>query len=393
MEGRGLGEVAKRIIIAGGNIAGTIVANRLAQKLDEELNKGEVEIVVLNKSEEHVYLPGQLLMAFGLETPGELVRKERSLLDRRIKFLHGDAGTMTKIDVENRQVITADGKPHKYDYLVISTGVEYTWEEVPGYKEASLTPYEFDSALKMREALENFQGGTIVINVAKLPHRCPVAPIETTLMLDDYLRKRGLREKTRIVYTYPVEGVFARPITNKMMKGIFEQRGIEVHSPFNVTSVNPQEKIIESQEGEKIKFDMLIAVPPNQGAKVIGDSGIGDRRRWVPTDKLTLRMKNHSDVYVIGDATDLPVSKAGSTADFESYVVANNLANDIKGNLGVKHYGGDVLCYIATGTDQATYIRFSYTMNESPPPPSYIHWWGKVMYNKMYWTVTAKANI
>jgi len=124
MEGRGLGEVAKRIIIAGGNIAGTIVANRLAQKLDEELNKGEVEIVVLNRSEEHVYLPGQLLMAFGLETPGELVRKERSLLDRRIKFLHGDAGTMTKIDVENRQVITADGKPHKYDYLVISTGVE-----------------------------------------------------------------------------------------------------------------------------------------------------------------------------------------------------------------------------------------------------------------------------
>ena len=124
--------MAKRIIVAGGNIAGTIVANRLAQKLDEELNKGEVEIVVLNKSEEHVYLPGQLLMAFGLETPGELVRKERSLLDRRVKFLHGDAGTMTKIDVENRQVITADGKPHKYDYLVISTGVEYTWEEVPG---------------------------------------------------------------------------------------------------------------------------------------------------------------------------------------------------------------------------------------------------------------------
>ncbi|WP_338604273.1 FAD/NAD(P)-binding oxidoreductase [Sulfolobus tengchongensis] len=383
--------MAKRIIVAGGNIAGTIIANRLIQKLEHEVNKGDVEIVVLNKSDDHIYLPGQLLVGFGLEVPGELVKKESELLDPRIKFLHGEKGTITKIDVANHSVQTADGVQHSYDYLVITTGVEYTWDEIPGYRAASHTVFEYDDAIKMREALEKFQGGTIVVNVARLPHRCPVAPLEVTLILDDYLRKRGIRDKTKIIYTYPVQGVFGRPITNKFMLRLFEQRGIEVHSPFTVTSVNPTEKVIESQEGEKLKFDMLIAVPPNMGAKVIGDSGIGDRRRWIPTDKFTLRMKDQSNVYVMGDATDLPVSKAGSTADFESYVVAHNIANDIKGNLGVKNYGGDVLCYIATGTDQATYIRFSYTMNESPPPPSYIHWWGKIMYNKMYWTVTAKA--
>jgi len=381
----------KRIIVAGGNIGGTIIANRLVQKLESEINKGEVEVVVLNKSDEHVYLPGELLVAFGLEVPGELIRKERELLDPRVKFLHGDKGTITKIDVANHTVHTADGAVHNYDYLVITTGVEYTWDEIPGYRAAAHTPYEFDASLKMREALEKFQGGTIVVNTDRLPHRCPVAPLEITLILDDYLRKRGIRDKTKIIYTYPVQGVFGRPITNKFMLQIFEQRGIEVHSPFTVKSVDPNEKVIESQEGEKLKFDMLIGVPPNMGAKVIEDSGIGDRRRWVPTDKFTLRMKDQSNVYVMGDATDLPVSKAGSTADFESYVVAHNIANDIKGNFGVKNYGGDVLCYIATGTDQATYIRFSYTMNESPPPPSYIHWWGKIMYNKMYWTVTAKA--
>ncbi len=381
----------KRVIVAGGNVGGTIIANRLAQKLDEELDKGEVEIVVLNPSDTHTYLPGQLLVAFGLENPVELHKKEKELLDPRIKFLHGEKGTISKIDPANHSVVTADGVSHSYDYLVISTGVEYSWDEVPGYRSASVTPYEMDSALKMREELSSFNGGTVVVNVAKLPHRCPVAPLEITLILDDYLRKRGIREKTKIIYTYPTQGVFGRPITNKFMLKLFEERGIEVHSPFNVTSVNPSEKIIESQEGGKLKFDMLISVPPNMGSKVIGDSGIGDRRRWIPTDKFTLRMKDHSNVYVMGDATDLPVSKAGSTADFESYVVANNVANDIKGNLGVRHYGGDVLCYIATGTDQATYIRFSYTMNESPPPPSYIHWWGKIMYNKMYWTVTAKA--
>ncbi|MCY0859165.1 MAG: FAD/NAD(P)-binding oxidoreductase [Sulfolobaceae archaeon] len=383
----------KRIIIAGGNIAGTIVANRLVQKLKDEVEKSDVEIVVLNNTNKHYYLPGQLLMAYGLESPEALVKDESELLDPRIKFLYGDKGTITKIDVNNHSVQTKDGVTHNYDYLVIATGVEYSWEEIPGYKEASVTPYEFDSALKMREELERFQGGTIVVNTAKLPHRCPVAPLEATLILDDYLRKRGIRDKTKIIYTYPVQGVFGRPITNKFMLRLFEERGIEVHSPFNVTQVSPGDKIIESQEGEKIKFDLLISIPPNMGAKVIGDSGIGDRRRWVPTDKFTLRMKDHSDVYVLGDATDLPVSKAGSTADFESYVVAQNIANEIKGNLGIKYYGGDVFCYIATGTDQGTYIRFSYTMNESPPPPSYVHWWGKVMYNKLYWTVTAKATV
>ncbi|AWR97465.1 NAD(P)/FAD-dependent oxidoreductase [Acidianus sulfidivorans JP7] len=381
----------KRIIVAGGNIAGTIVSNRLVQELHEEINKGDVEIVVLNPSDTHTYLPGQLLMAFGLETPDSLVKKEKELLDPRIKFLNGEKGTITKIDPANHAVHTADGISHSYDYLVITTGVEYTWDEIPGYRSAALSPYEFDMALKMREELEKFQGGTIVVNTARLPHRCPVAPIETTLILDDYLRKRGIRDKTKIIYTYPTQGVFGRPITNKFISKIFEERGIEVHSPFTVSSVNPTDKIIESQEGDKIKFDVLIGIPPNMGAKVIGDSGIGDKRRWLPTDKFTLRLKDHSNVYVMGDATDLPVSKAGSTADFESYTVAHNIANDIKGNMGVKHYGGDVLCYIATGTDQATYIRFSYTMNESPPPPSYIHWWGKIMYNKMYWTVTAKA--
>ena len=383
----------KRIIIAGGNTAGTIVANRLARKLDDELDKEEVEILVLNKTDEHIYLPGQVFVAFGLEEPAELKRNERELLDPRIKFLYGQKGTITKIDPANHSVMTADGSSYSYDYLVIATGAESNWDEIPGYKAAAVSPYEFDYALKMREALERFEGGTIVINTARLPYRCPPAPIETALILSDYLKKRGIREKTRIIYTYPVQGVIFIAPVNKPFLNLLEQKGIEVHSPFNVASVNPNQKIIESQEGEKIKFDLLIGVPSILGAKVIGDSGIGDKGRWVPTDKFTLRMKGYSNVYVIGDATDLPIPKAGSAADYEAYVIAHNIANDIKGNLGVRFYEGDVACYIATGIGTATHGKFNYTSEPKLMPPSQAHWWGKIGYNRLYWTVTAKAAI
>lgn len=381
----------KRIIVAGGGIGGTIIANRLAEKLMPELKSGDVQIVVLDKSDKHVYQPGQVFVGLGLSEPTDIVKEEKELLNPHVKFLHGQAGEMTKIDVANHSVVTADGKDHRYDYLVISTGSHNAWDEIPGLRESEYSPWDFDSALKMREAVSNFSGGTVVVNVAKLPHKCPVGPLELTLMFDDMMRRRGIRDKTKIIYTFPQQGVFGIPTTNKVMLKIFEERGIEVHSPFNVKAVDPKEKVIESNEGEKIKFDLLMGVPPNVGAKVIGDSGIGDRRNWVPTDKFTLRMKDHSDVYVMGDTTDIPISKAGSTADFESYVVANNLTNDIRGNAMKKNYDGSVFCYIATGLDTATYIRFNYNYPPVPPPPSYVHWWGKIMYNKMYWTITAKA--
>lgn len=377
----------KRIIIAGGGIAGTIVANRLAKQLSTELERGEVEILVINASDKHIYQPGQLLVPFGVTDTGELITDERELLDPRIKLIIKE---INKIDVQNHSVITTDGTTYNYEELVIATGSHLQWDEIPGYR-AVYSPWDLESAQKLREVLQSFSGGTVVINVAKLPHKCPVAPMEMTLMLDDYLRKRGLREKTEIIYTYPVPGVFGIKTTNDVMIKIFEQRGIKVISPFNVTRVNPEEKTIESQEGEKIKFDLALGVPPHKGAKVIENSGIGDRRNWVPTDKYTLRMKGYSNVYVIGDATDLPISKAGSTADFESYVVAGNIVNDIRGNNSTKLFDGSVFCYIATGLDSATYIRFNYNYPPVPPPPSYVHWWGKLLYNKLYWTVTAKA--
>lgn len=381
----------KKILIVGGGIGGTIVANRLAKALNEEISKGEVEITVIDKSDKHIYQPGQLFVALGLEEPYEIIKNERELLHHTIRFLHGNKGEAIKIDPANNTVTTADGNKHNYDYLIIATGSHLSWDEIPGLKETEYTPWDLDSSIRMREVVNQFNGGTVVINVARLPHKCPVGPLELALMFDDLMRRRGLREKTEIIYTYPIQGVFGIKNVSDFMIKIFEQRNIKIISPFTVTNIDPKNKTIESQEGEKIKFDLLLGVPPHMGAKVIGDSGIGDRRNWVPTDKYTLQMKNYSNVYVIGDTTDIPISKAGSTADFESYIITHNIVTDIRSTGQKRTYDGSVFCFIATGLDSATYIRFNYTMPPNPPPPSYVNWWGKVMYNKLYWTVTAKA--
>lgn len=207
--------------------------------------------MVLDKNEKHTYQPGQALVPFNVQDPMELIRPERELLDHRVKFLHGQKGEVSKIDPANHSVTTADGVSHSYDYLVIATGSHLRWDEVPGYRDAVYSPWEYESALKLREALDQFSGGTVVINVAKLPHKCPVAPMEIALMLDDYLKRRGIRDKTEIIYTYPVPGIFGIKTTNDVMIKIFQERGIKIISPFNVTNVNAKDKVMESQEGRK----------------------------------------------------------------------------------------------------------------------------------------------
>lgn len=383
----------KNILVAGGGIGGTIVANRIAQKLGDEISRGEASVTVFDRSERHFYQPGFLLVSMGVMGAEETNLLEREVLDRRVKLYTGDKGTITKISVADRQITTADGSTHRYDLLVLATGSHIQMDEVPGFAQGAETFFSLDGAKKMLRAVQSFTGGDIVVDVALLPHKCPVAPLEITLMLDDYFRKKGLRDKVNIHYCYPIQGVFGIPNVNKMMMGLFEARGINIHSQFTLASVDVANKKILSKEGQELRYDLLIGVPPHKGAQVIADSGLGDRRNWVPTDKYTLRLKDHDDVYVMGDTTDIPISKAGSTADYESYTVAHNVAVDVKGEGSKKNYPGSVFCYIATGMDQATYIKFDYNNPPNPPTPSQVHWWGKLAYNKLYWSIHARTLI
>jgi sulfide:quinone oxidoreductase len=377
----------KRVVILGAGVGGTIVANKLARKLPE----GSAEIVLLDRKDYHVYQPSQLLVALGLEDYDQLIRPERSLLDPRVKFVSGQKGEVKKLDLANRKVVTADGTEYTYDYLVIATGSHLAWDEIKGYRQYALSVWDLNDVLKIRDALENFRGGAIVINVSRLPIKCPPAPVELTLMLHDYLKKKGVRDKTTIVYTYPAPGVFGLKQANDMFTKMFEERGIEIHSEFVVDYVH--DNTIVSQDGEKVKFDLLLGVPPHKGADFLSGLEIADRRNWVSVDRYTLNVKGYDEVYALGDTTNLPVSKAGSVADFESGPVAENIAHDILGVSGKAKYDGSVFCFCVGGIGTSSYIRYNYDFVLPVPTPTESIWWMKLMYNRMYWSLTARAVI
>ncbi len=372
--------MAKKIVILGGGVAGTIVANQLARKIPGELRSREVSITQIGNTDTHTYQPGWLYIPFDLSRPEELKRPQRSLLDPSITFVQD---TIAKIDVKAQKLTSKEGKETSYDILVIATGSVPRPDLTPGLAEAGHWFHTEEGAIKLRDALRAFSGGRIVISMG-VPHKCPVAPVEVTLMLDEYLRKRGLREKTEITYTYPVGAVHTIPAVAKWGAQVFEERGIKYEVFFNMKEVDAKNKIVHSMEGSQLPFDLLITIPQHRGAQVILDSGLGEGG-WIPTNKETLQMEGTENVFVVGDTTNLPVSKAGSTAHFSADVLVENVVDLLSGQKPSHKYDGKVFCFIETGRNQASYISFNYTTPPSPPTPTTMVHWLKISYNKMYW--------
>ena len=368
----------KKILVLGGGVGGTIVANIVARRLKEN-----AEVTVVDKSGKHVYQPGFVYVAFGDEQIDNIVKDERSLLNKNVKLITKEA---VKIDPRERKVLLADSKHLYYDYLVIATGSRIVPEEVKGLKEGAHHFYEVDAAEKLRQALKTFNGGRVVVGVGGLPYKCPPAPAEAACQLDYYFTKRGIRDKVQIEFLSPLPRVFPLESVNPFVTKIFEEKQIAYRTFFNVDYVDPQAKKVYSLEGDSVDYDLLILVPPHRGAKVIEDSGLGDRGGWVPTDKYTLKAKGFDDIYVVGDATDIPISKAGATAHYEAKVVAENIVAEIKGYGNLRVYDGKVSCFCDAGFKKGISLSFDYT--HPPKPPSTLTrsaYLGKVILNKLYW--------
>ena len=367
-----------KVLIIGGGMGGTILANNLARRMRNELKAGKSSITMLSASDQHMYQPGLLYVAVGKMQPSELYRYQVSLLQSSIRF---EVNPVTTFDLDNNFVIAKSGARYDYDVIIIATGSRAYAESIPGLKENALQFYTEPDAVAMYQRLEQFDGGKVVVAVG-VPHKCPMAPLEITFMLIDYFKQRGIWDKVELHYTYPIGRVHSlEPVANWAAPE-FERIGVQYETFFNIKEVN--ESVVISEEGSEQAFDLLVTIPAHKGMQVIEDNDLG-ASGFIVTDRQRLNMEGRDNVFVLGDTTNIPISKAGSTAHFEAEVLAENIAAMAESGIAPRTYDGKVFCFIEAGEGKASYAMFDYQNSPDPKAPTAgIHWF-KTAYNKLYW--------
>lgn len=361
------------ILILGGGVGGTIVANRLARAL----RPGEANVTLIDSQDSHVYQPGWLYLPLNREKPEALTRPISSLLDRRVQFINGTAGAIDLM----RRTVQVNGTLFVFDFLVLATGARLDPGRVPGI-ESAYHFYDAENALRLRNALEIADRGRIVIGPSRKLYKCPPAPLEFTLLLDDYLRRRRVRDRFELVYVYPFSEVFHFKAIAKIISPLLERRGIQAVTNFNVKEFRGHK--IFSHEGGSVSFDLAIIVPPHRVSTAIEESGLAPGG-WVSVDPANLRVKGEENIYALGDVTDLAIPKTGAVAHGQARFVVQGILGQLRGQGDAGSYEGRGMCLIETGGGRATTMRFNYQRTSRPPQPSPVFHWAKALLNRFYW--------
>jgi sulfide:quinone oxidoreductase len=381
-----------RVVILGGGTGGTIVANRLRRRFAAD----EMEIHVVDRDDEHLYQPGLLFVPFGSLDVASLVRSRVAQLRPGIVFHRAEAD---RVDAAASAVVLEDGTRLGYDVLVVASGAVLQPEETPGldgdgWNEKVFTFYERESATALAGALQRFRGGRLVVNFADLPIKCPVAPLEFTFLVDAFLRERGLRAATELVYATPLESAFTKPVCATHLGHLLEARGIELVTELNAGEVDGIGGVLSSYDGRTVDFDLLVTVPLHGGAPYVARSdGLGDGLGFVPVDKHTLQAAVAPNVFALGDAADVPTSKAGSVAHFEAEILVDNVEAFLDGRDLPASFDGHANCFVETGGRRALLIDFNYDVEPVPgrfgPLPllreSRLNHVGKLLFQWVYW--------
>jgi sulfide:quinone oxidoreductase len=384
----------QRIVIVGGGVGGTLTANLLVRRLGRQIRTGDVSLTVVDATGQHVYQPGFMYIAMGGERAERLERPERSLLDKRVQLVVGE---VAQIDEASRVVTLEDGLPLSYDYLVLASGSRIVPESIDHFATEAHHFYSAEAALRLRHALDAFSGGRIVIGIAGMPYKCPPAPLEVAFLIESELRERGLRDKSAIDFLSPIGRAFTIESVSEMVTPILVEKGIHLNTFCNVETIDPDRKMIQTLEGEDFPYDLLILVPPHRGQQFLMDSGLAPAPGgWLPTDRATLQVGGRANVFALGDATDLPLSKAGSTAHFEAPVVAERITAAVQGREPAgKHadYQGKVMCFFEVGDGKGTLLQFDYDHPPRPPKPNQLWHLGKLVFNKTYWHTVPRGRV
>ena len=388
--------MAKKIVILGGGTGGTLMANRLRKTYDP----GDVEIAVVDKDDQHVYQPGLLFVPFGLARMEEIVRPRHRQLHSGIAFHETE---IDNVALDDDRVHLADGTTLPYDVLIVATGARLAPEETegltgPGWMERVFTFYTPEGAQALEEALRWFDGGRLVVNIVDMPIKCPVAPIEFAFLADWHLRERGIRDRTEIVLATPLDGCFTKPIASKHLTHLLEEKEIGLEVEFAAGEVDGSGGRLVSFDGREIPFDLLVTVPVHSGAEYVARSvELGDELGFVLTNPRTLQSLARPNVFALGDATNVPTSKAGSVTHFEGEMLTQNVRHFLAGASLDESYDGHANCFIETGFGKALLIDFNYETEPLPgrfpssfgPMPllqeSRLNHMGKLMFQWMYW--------
>jgi sulfide:quinone oxidoreductase len=392
----------KQLLILGAGTAGTMSANRLSRLLDME----QWKITLVDQNPTHYYQPGFLFIPFGIYGRKDVVKAKRDFMPRGVDLI---MAPIAGIDGDSNTVTLGDGRKLRYDFLIITTGADIHPEQTPGLKEDAWgksihTFYSLEGALTLFDTLRDWEGGRLVLNVVENPIKCPVAPLEFLMLADWYFHERGIRDKVELIYATPLPGAFTKPKASQMLGGLLERKGIKVEPEFMIERADPDAKKIVSYDEREIPYDLLVSVPLNTGAPVIGESGLGDELNFIPVNKHTFLSNKYANVFALGDAAAVPTSKAGSVAHFAVEGFGENFVRYTKGRELLPVFDGHANCFIESGFGKGLLIDFNYDTEPLPgryPLPgigpftlleeSEANRWGKLMFRWMYWNILLKG--
>ena len=389
----------KTFLILGAGTGGTMMANRLAKRFDPN----EWKIILVDRDESHYYQPGFLFIPFGYYKPEVVVKPKRKYVPSGVEFVISDIELIEP--AANKVTLSAGKRIIQYDQLLIATGTDIHPEEIEGLKDGGWRKnifdfYTFSGAVALHDFMQKFEGGKIIINIAEMPIKCPVAPLEFTFLADYYFKQRGIRNKVELIYTTPLSGAFTKPKAASVLGNFLDRKGVHLEADFAVSGVDSGKNTISSYDGREINYDLLVTIPTNMGADVIGRSGMGDDLNFVPTNKNTLQSSKWENIWVIGDATNVPTSKAGATVHFEADTLIDNIIRYTRGEKLEAGYDGHVSCFIESGFKKGLLIDFCYDVEPLPglypfpvvgPFPllkeSPLNHLGKLGFKWIYWNI------
>jgi sulfide:quinone oxidoreductase len=392
----------KKLVILGAGTAGTMMLNKLHNVLD----KNEWSITIVDQHETHYYQPGFLFIPFNIYSCKDVIKPKRDFFPTGVDVINSE---IEKIEPKENKVLLKDGKVLGYDQLIIATGAKIKPEETEGLIEELWYKnifdfYTIEGACHLRDFFKHWEGGKLVINITEMPIKCHVAPLEFAFLADWFFTEKGIRDKVDIQFVTPLPGAFTQPKASAILGDFLEKKNIKLTTEFGIARVDNENKKIVSWEEDEIPFDVLVTIPTNMGDEAIERSDMGNEFNFIPTDKHTLKASDYDNIFVIGDATDLPSSKAGSVAHFQADILLENFLSVIEGREPKEKFDGHANCFIESGFGKGILIDFNYDTEPLPgkfPMPGVgpfslleetkMNHYGKIMFRWMYWNFLVKG--